>query len=61
MELNLQIRRTSDGYEAWDTSQPQPLGIGNSPDEAIGNAVRNVYLSEDEVTIVDISSDVEHP
>lgn len=55
--LYLQLRYTGVNYEVHVPDQPESLGVGTTPDEAIGNAVRNAYLSDDEVTIMDISSD----
>lgn len=45
-------------YEASDAMQPERgvIGVGTSPDEAIGAMVRQLYLEEDEVTVIDISS-----
>jgi len=62
MRIEIRYDRETEFYAAWDTDDKladQPLGVGTSPDEALGMAVRQAWLSADDdcVTVNDISSE----
>jgi len=53
--MTLQLRQLG-GDWICDDETGQQLGVGTSLDEALGNAVRGLWLSSDVVTVVEINS-----
>jgi hypothetical protein len=59
MRLEISYDKSQEVYNVWDVDDKQsdePLGVGTSPDEAVGMAVRVAWLASDGgVTVDDIA------